>query len=274
MIKNIEEFVDFQKLKDCNEKLLMWSKHFGIEKKNLLRFVWSIHKNKESVQERLNKKQYSQYKKDCETMFYAGEVEELLIVQYDRMIFKNIRQFKIKESEESMYHSIGQMAIRNAVWSYRNHAIKASFTTFVAKSIFLRIRGEVFRIALKKRRHESLKINNESDFDENFKLDSFKKHIEPKFDIMGEVFKVIHECGLTDQEAMLIKCFVNRGVNSEIWYNEYKKKYKNIRTNKDFSKQSFYDHLFKVQQLIAEKLKNIGMLPEDFVVVKKMSLTI
>jgi hypothetical protein len=67
---------------------------------------------------------------------------------------------------------------------------------------------------------------------------------------------------------------VNRGLNSEIWYNEYKKKYKNIRTNKDFSKQSFYDHLFKVQQLIADKLKNIGMLPKDFVVVKKISLTI
>ena len=161
---NIEKYVDFEKLKDCNGVCYKWGQRFKVIKRDYMRLLIYIHKNPEAYKVKLEKKYRSQFSKDVKTMFYAAQIEEILVKQYHGMIYKI---FKVLRIPIDLYESMeidGMMAIRTAIWNYRHHKANASFSTFCYNNIFMRIQGAYGKIKSKKaRRAKYFRITNESD---------------------------------------------------------------------------------------------------------------
>lgn len=269
MRENIEEIVDFEKLKKSNDTCHKWCKRFKIKKMYYVRFMFNIFKNPEQHVVKLPAKYKLQFLEDCKSMFYAAEVENVLIEQYNAMVFNIMKKMHISCDDYDDFVTDGLMAIRAAVWQYRTYKIKASFTTYVHRSIFMRIRGRLHKEKLKKLTRKNLKINRVSDFEsEEFNLENLKvtkDYSANTENINLEIEKIIVGCSLTDQEAMLLRSFVDRKIDVSIWYADYIKKYINKKLNKPFTRQSIYNHLEIVHEKIFSYLQAKGVLPDGYI---------
>ena len=58
---------------------------------------------------------------------------------------------------------------------------------------------------------------------------------------------------------------MNRKVDC-LWYADYVKKYRNEKLNKQFSRQTIYNHLLAVQTKIMKHLKEKNMIDQNFIV--------
>ena len=150
MRSDINEIVDFEKLKKCNDICFKWSKKFKVKKMYYAKFMWKVFKNPKSFLDRLKPQFHAQFLKDCKNMFYAAEVEEILINQYSAMVVNIMKRMRIQYNNFEDYLNDGYMAIRSAVWQYRTYKIKASFTTYAHRSVFMRIRGILHKQKLKR----------------------------------------------------------------------------------------------------------------------------
>lgn len=269
MRKDIESLVDFEKLKKCNAICYKWCGRFKVKKLHYMRFMYSIFKNPEQHVDKLPNKHKKQFIEDCKTMFYAAEIEDILIKQYNPMIFNIMKRMRINCDKYDDYVTDGMMAIRSAVWQYRTYKIKASFTTYAYRAIFMRLRGILHKESLKKLIKGEFKLNYVGDFEnEDFKLENcghFKDYSANMEDINFEIDKIIIGCSLSDQEAMVLRSFVNRTVDVSVWYIDYRKKYINKQSNKPFSRQTIYNHLFAVHEKVLFYLQNKGIATEDYV---------
>lgn len=269
MQENITELVDFEKLKKSNDICHKWCRRFKVKKMHYVRFMFNIFKNPEEHADKLPPKYKEQFLKDCKNMFYAAEVENILIDQYNAMVFNIMKKMRISYNDYEDYLTDGLLAIRIAVWQYKTYKIKASFTTYAHRSIFMRIRGRLHKEKLKKITRKNLKINCMSDFDsEEFSFDNLKitkDYSANTENIDSEIDKIIVACSLTDQEAMLLRSFVNRKVDVSIWYINYIKKYINKKLNKPFTKQTVYNQLAIVHEKIFNYLQAKGILPNGYV---------
>lgn len=268
MHDDIKKLVDFEKLKKCNDICHKWSERFGIGKRDYMRFMYGIFKNPESVKNQLESKYRSQFTKDCKVMFYAAEIEDTLIRQYHAMIFNIMKKFRINQNDFDEYITDGFMAIRAATWQYRTYKVKASFTTYAHRAIFMRIKGKLCKEKEKRDRRHSLKINFESDYEEEcFSIDNHincKQYSDSERDLEADIESVISESKLTDQEAMMLRSFANHKLDTGRWYDEYRKKYINEKIGQPFSRQSIYNQLELLHTKLFKFFRRNDMLPEKF----------
>ncbi len=264
MKSNIEKLVDFQRLKDSNDKCLSWAKKLKIGKNDYVRKMLHVMKNPEIYAEKLKGKQKNKFMEDAKTMFYAFQVENILCEQYAPMVINIMKKFKLTiEKFENIYPN-GLMAVRSSVWQYRNHKIKASFTTFAHRAIFMRVLGIIHR---EKRNRLKIRpiVSSLSNYDNEIDINSFPKNYEPEYvNFDKDLNTVIKDSSLTEQEEFMIRAFVNRKVD-ELWYGEYIEKYRNAKLdNRKFSRQTIYNQLLAVQTKIMESLQRKAVLPENF----------
>ena len=268
MRKNIKELVDFEKLKKCNDLCFKWSKRMRVVRRDYMKFILGIYRNPESIVDKIKPKYLAEYKKDIQHMFYAQQIENLLAEQYHAMIFNIMQKMRIHPDRFDEFVSDGFLAIRSSTWQYRTHKVKATFTTFVHKAIFMRIKGQLNKLKLKKERRKNFHLYYESNFDsEMFSFNNFSKHIETEhtnnFD--NEINKIVFNAKLDDREECMLRCFVNRKID-ELWYEEYQKKFINTKTNKPYSRQSIYNQLLAVQNKVAKHMRINSMIDPNFTV--------
>ena len=145
MNKNIHELVDFERLKKANDTWMKWLKYFGVPQKKYQRFILNIKKSPENFKKDVAVNYRSQFSKDLKTMFYAGEVEEILIKQYHALVLYVLKRMRVAFDRYDEMITDGFLAIRSATWQYRTHKIKASFTTFVHNAIFCKFKGKLHK---------------------------------------------------------------------------------------------------------------------------------
>jgi hypothetical protein len=273
MNPNINELVNFEKLKKCNDLCHKWANRLNIPDRKYLKFIYRSYKNPLIHLKNLEIRYRCQFVKDCKIMFYAAEVEEILIKQYHGMVMKIISSMRVASENFEDFITEGYNGIRSAAWQYRTHKIKASFTTFVFKAIFYRIKGKLHKDRLRRKKNENIKVvlsvdlqNNQEDMEMCFGVKDCAANMDNPMDKVEEIIK---KCSLTNQEAMLLRCYVNRKVDAPLWNLEYKKKYLNIKTNKQITKQSVLNHLNTIRGKIYDYMKKSDMLPEWFVYAEK-----
>lgn len=268
MHKNIHEIVNFEKLKKSNDLCFKWGKRLKIPRRDYMKFITILQKSPDSLIEKIKSRYVEEYKSDLANMFYAKEVENILAQQYHAMIFSIMKKMRINPEQYDDFISDGFLAIRSSIWQYRTHKVKASFTTFVHKAIFFRIKGQINRIKLKKERRKNFNLYYESGYEgDSFDLNLFSKNIEVEHsnNFEKELNNIISISNLTDQEECMLRCFINRKID-ELWYAEYLKKFVNTKTQKPYSRQSIYNQLLAVQKKVAKHMRVNNLLDNDFVV--------
>ena len=265
MKSNISELVDFEKLKKCNDRCFYWSKRLRIERRDYMKFILKIHKDNKSILEKLKSKYHQQYLEDCKTMFYASQVEDLLLEQYHAMIFSIMKKMRVDPFKKEYYLTDGFLAIRSATWQYRTYKVKASFSTFVHKAIFLRIKGQLHRESEKKERRKNFHLSYESDIDtEAFNLNGFpSKQLPEYFNYNQDIGNILKDSGLSERENCILQSYINRKVDS-LWYEDYRKRFLNEKTKRPFSRQSIYNQLLAAQTKVMESMMQKNILPDNF----------
>ena len=266
MKPDIEKIVDFEKLKRCNDLCFKWSKYFKIKKSHLGRFAIKLSLNPQAFAEKVSKRYKSKFIADCKFMFYASEVENILVEQYSAMVFNIMRRLKIPHHRYEEYVTDGYLAIRSSVWQYRNYKVKASFTTYVHKSIFMRLRGILHKQKLKRLLE---RVTFEADMSEkkfNYEMMHLQKDCNDNMENINEqILELSQKCSLTQQETMLLMSFANRRSDVPLWYADYQKKYINKKLNKQYSRQSIHNHLATIHEKVFSFLKNSNDLPLGYV---------
>jgi DNA-directed RNA polymerase specialized sigma24 family protein len=274
MRDDIKKLVDFEKLKKCNDICHKWSERFGIGKRDYMRFMYNIFKNPESVKNQLEVKYRSQFTKDCKVMFYAAEVENALIKQYHAMIFNIMKKFRIDQNDFDEYVTDGFMAIRAATWQYRTYKVKASFTTYAHRAIFMRIKGKLCKEKEKRDRRHNLRISFESDYDEgSFNINNHvncKQYSDSERELESDIENVIIQNKLNDQEAMMLRSFANHKMDNGRWYDEYRKKYINEKIGLPYSRQAIYNQLEILHKKLLKFFEKNDMLPKNFDISRKI----
>jgi hypothetical protein len=274
MHDDIKKLVDFEKLKKCNDICHKWSTRFGIGKREYMRFMYNIFKNPESVKKQLEVKYRSQFTKDCKVMFYAAEVENVLIKQYHAMIFNIMKKFRIDQNDFDEYVTDGFMAIRAATWQYRTYKVKASFTTYAHRAIFMRIKGKLCKEKEKRDRRHNLRISFESDYDEgSFNINNHvncKQYSDSERELESDIENVIIQNKLNDQEAMMLRSFANHKMDNGRWYDEYRKKYINEKIGLPYSRQAIYNQLEILHKKLLKFFEKNDMLPKNFDISRKI----
>jgi hypothetical protein len=270
MRDNIKELVDFEKLRECNTLLFKWAKRLNIGKRDFMKTAHGMYKNPESYKKMFEVRFRSQYKKDCAVMFYASSVENTLCEQYSGMVANIItRKFKINDPDFFEDHfNDGLMAIRAAAWQFRRHKVKASFNTFVHRAIFMRIQGALSKKSDKaRRRSKYAKVHSFSDYPDttNFDLVSKEYSIDNSEVFDKQIADIIQKVGLNEKENFIINSFINRKIDN-LWYKEYREKFRNEIQNKPYSRQSIHNQLLAVQIKVLKFLKREQLIEQDFMI--------
>lgn len=231
----LAKVIDFKKLKKANDLLFKWAQRFGISKNKFVRWAIALPKNYDEHKKLLPIPLRSAFSKEKNVMFYAGQVQSILVDQYSQMIHKILKYINISkcnEQYEDMYGE-GLIAIMYATWSYRNVGNKCSFTTFCYNTLFMRLKGIKFKQYRKeKNRGAKAMIFSETDQGDNFLLSDFFNSNDPEpacfHESVGIVLeKLIIAANLDESDAFLIKSYSNRKerLDKGLWYQEFSEKF-------------------------------------------------
>jgi len=265
-----ESLFDFEKLKKSNDLGMKWAKRFSIQKNEYLKFIWTLDKNFKEYLNKLEVRYRSQFVKDFKIMFYAREIENAVVLQYNNLCFKVISKFIITEDEMEDYVAEAYNAVRAAVWSFRSHKVKANFMTFCHNSIYMRIQGKKIKeYQRKKRRNSKAIITSASDLGSEYNIEACASKYKPEsfVNIDAEIDVLLSECGFDERDTFLLKSFVARRDSEGNWYDEYRQKYKNPSARygcKQFSRQAIYNQLVRAQTKLLWYLKKANRVPVDF----------
>lgn len=264
MLEAHQKDVDFQLLQKANGLLLKWSGRLGIKKKEFLKFCFSFKSRIMEYRSSLPRNLLSQFSKDMKVVSYILEVEESLIVQYTPMVHSIIRKLPIQPDQYEDLVTEGLMAVRSAVWYYREHHKKANFTTFCHCSITKRIkwyRSKAYR--KQARRNNKVKMVNSCDLPAEIELDQLTAYNpemrDPEFDnVIGLIDKIIKACNLNDEELFLIRSYLGRQDKNECWYSEYNRRYL------PKTRQGVHYKLNSIQRQMLGVMRGMGVLPDNF----------
>jgi hypothetical protein len=259
----IEEEVDFERLKKCNEICMKWSRQFNVVRNDHVVFCTEMMKDLSSYRDKLPEEYRSEFSKDCQIMFYAAKVENILISQYHAMVHNILRRLVIAIDERDHYETDGLLAIRNAIWGFIEHETKATFSTYVYNSIFNRIRGIRFKEYEKRmRRGNKFNLIRQSDFDEKFHLDMHAitkdKDNDNFINLENELDELAKKCSLSEEESYMLQCFANRINGQSAWYQTFNEKYQNV------CKKTIRNQLRKLQRKIFIHMKKNNLIPNSF----------
>ena len=117
-----------------------------------------------------------------------------------------------------------------------------------------------------KRRTKRAVVKNFSDYSEDINFDNIaKNYTSENCSYEKQICEIIRDTGLSEQEEFMIRSYMNRKVDC-LWYADYVKKYRNEKLNKQFSRQTIYNHLLAVQTKIMKHLKEKNMIDQNFIV--------
>ena len=263
MQDNIEAIVDFERLKKANGICLKWADRLKVSKNSYIKFCVKLMTNFKERRTLFPPSYWAQLAKDRKVMFYAAEVEDVLVRQYHAMIFRIFKVLRIPPEVQPDLETEGMMAIRSAVWHFRNHKGNATFTTFCYNAIFMRVRG--FYGKMKKnmaRRCQTFHVFSESDIDNEVRFEQLIGHEDEVYRETGtleqELAKVLALANLNENEQELITAYINRHGNPA-WSRNYRHKVGSpVNKDRPLSKQATHIHLDKVQRKIFSVLQNMG----------------
>lgn len=273
----IDKICDLNKLRKSNDLAFKWFCRTGLPKKDYLRWVINCWKNPEAYKKTLAPSMRSAFAKDIKNMFYAAEIENDVIKQYENMVAYVLKKVRYEQNMLEDLKAYGLHAIRNCCWQYRSvkarFVAQCGFTTFCHNSVFMRIRSELSKIRTKsRRRHKKFKICSESNFGPKFKLNSFGK-CRTEHDFFGEQEKdslfnnLVTRANLDEQEMFLLNCLVARTEidnNSEVkvWYTPYLQKYQHTFPHGKISREGMRLRVLKLQRKLWFHLNAVNELPQ------------
>ena len=253
----LAKVVDFTRLKKSNDLLLKWGNRLGICKNRFVRWAIGAMKNPDEQKKLLPVPMRSAFAKDCKSMFYAAEVQDILVEQYEQMIHKILKYIYITQDQDIYedFYNEGMIAIMYATWSFRNVKNKCVFTTFCYNTLFMRLRGMKNKGYRKQQRREIKKtVYNETSQGENFHLSNFAAKEEQEAYAFVEpvdcvLEKLITAAKLDEEDAYLIKAYSNRKNNLKkvVWYEDFRQKYTHTFKSNRITKQGLQQRLKKIR---------------------------
>lgn len=260
MQNNIEQIVDFRKLRESNSLGKKWADRFGVSVNFYLVHMIDVKNNYEKYKNQLEQKYRSQFSKDYKKMWYALEVEDVLIRQYEPCIHKLAIKFCKDDSKMDEYISLGMRTVRQSVWQFRTHKSKASFFTFVYNGLFQRLRGFRFKQIKAKKSRKNVITYNEVDLrsnhsDNHFSLanhpekEKFHYYEDEEIWYRNMLEKLINSAVLSSDEKVLLDMFMRRKDDFPDWCHQYREKY----PKKDggvMSRQAVHNKLQYIQKKI------------------------
>lgn len=259
---NINDYVNFEKLRKSNDLLKKWHTRFKIKKSGFMQFMQNMRKNPQFYINKLEQQYKSAFSKDHKTMFYASEVENILLEQYYPMLINIIKKLHIEECHFDDCLTHGLLSIRNSVWQFRSHERKASFFTFCYNGAYIGILGKKFNLTKKTKIQNNIKTINESDIYNPQQNGNFLQTIICKSSNPHEIYEklftndiktLLKECDLNSQELEIINRYINRysetGTGRCKWLNEYRKQFPKA-DGKIMSKQAVHQKLARIQRKI------------------------
>lgn len=269
MKKDFKYLVDFKKLRKCNDVCKKWADRFGIGKNDYINFIINLKKNPYVFKDQLEVRFRCQFVKDIKYMFYAFDIENLVVEQFYHSVSSILTNLKISGNQRDELFSVGLYAIRSAVLNFRNHKSNASLFTFVYNGIYQKITGAIIKEKAKARRRKKICVN-ESDmpnskkskatmdyiafekinYDENFEQDEAKDCVS----------KLFSESNLTKDEMLLINKYMHRDIDSPSWNAEYREIFEQNNGRK-ISKQGVFCKLAKIQRKMWATYSKIRKVP-------------
>lgn len=256
--------INIEKLRKSNDLGKKWADRFNISKNEYMKFIIAIKKDKSKYFDILENRFKSQFSKDYKSMFYAAEIEGLVIEQFYHTVQHCLNKLQIKDTNREDFHSIGLTSLRSAVWTYRTHKLKASFFTYCFNGIFHRILG------VKTKLYKSLNTPNkkimvlEADYfsasnsrrfgisDMKITNVDFDKNIEDEESQI--LFKsLLEHTPLKEDEIFLLKNFMSRQDETPDWCRLYREKFP-TKEGKMVSRQGVHCKLAIVQRKIFQTL--------------------
>lgn len=235
IIPNIEDYVDFDRLRKSNQLGYDWSKVFNVHKTRYMNFIQQIKEDPYRYINKLNKDLQAKLKSDLENMFYASEIENLLINQFYNAIFSVFKKLKMRPETYDDFITYGLLALRSSVWMYRLQ--DTQFKTFAYNGIYNRVLGMLSLAARQKKKKfkRKLDIMNFSDLSAN-NISSFEyeKSCSVKVDYENLDVKqlnmedVIKLSKLSKEDVKLLELYMSRKNGVHGW----SKKYRDYLANK------------------------------------------
>jgi DNA-directed RNA polymerase specialized sigma subunit len=251
---NVAGSIDFPRLRRSNDLAWKWFSRADMHKNKYVKWIMELKKNPEQFKKSLPPSMRSAFAKDLKEMFYAAEIENDLITQYVPMIKHVLNKIVYRDIYRDELQSIGMIAIRNAIWQYRNVGIKASFKTYCFNSVFMRMTGEVSKIkTVSKRRNKKCTTTLYTDINKDVKFHDLAVAVHTHTDIeTTEVFqKVLEDMKLKEDEKYLFNLLVNRSRTvrgQEIWYQPYLDNFKHCFPKGRLSKEAVRLRILKLQK--------------------------
>lgn len=273
----IHDICDLNKLRKSNDLAFKWFTRTGLPKKDYLRWVISCWKNPVEFKKTLTPAMRSAFAKDLNNMFYAAEIENDVIKQYQNMIPYVLKKCRHHPNSYEDLVAHGLHAIRNCCWQFRTvrarFVAQCGFTTFCHNSVFMRIRSEVSKIkTLNNRRRKKFTIANESNMGTKFSLSNFAEVRLEKCSLAEQekdslLCKLVYKANLDEQETFLLDCLISRteiDSNSEtkIWYAPYLKRYQHTFPKGKISREGMRLRVLKLQRKLWFHLNAINKVPQ------------
>jgi len=255
--KELSEIVDFERLKKSNDLILKWGQRFKISKNKFVRWATALPRKLQEHKKLLAPNMRCAFVKDAKTMFYAIEVQGILVEQYEQMVHKILKSIYITQDMEiydDMYNE-GLIAIMYASWSFRNVKNKCAFTTFCFNTLYMRLRGIKNKNYRKEqRRGNKVQVYNECQQGEDFDLSNYAvaKEVWPEdlienVDVVME--KLIVSAKLDEADAYLMKEYAKRKEKTEkgVWYQEFHKKFLHTFKTNRLTRQGLQQRVKKLK---------------------------
>lgn len=257
-------FIDFERLKRCNEVCLKWTKSFGIRRARHVAFMNKLMRDVGTYAEMLPEALRGQFAEDCAYMFYAGEIEAFMISQFHPMVISILAGMNLSREESEHHETDGLLAVRMATWGFKKHETNATFVTYVYRSIFNCIRAARRKMHEKReRRQKKVKILNIPDYTK-IKVRQPVRH--DYCDIESEIRKVAEVCRLNSRESDMLMCFARREDEKTFWYEGFGKKYKDT-----VNKMEIRNELRRLQTKVYFRLKESGFVFDGYVMPRMRS---
>ena len=161
---DFKEKVDQKKLRVSNDLGKKWAERLGIKKNSHLKFMIDLMKNKKKYLDLLDSRYKSQFSKDYSKMFYAYEIENIVVEQYYHCVAHCLAKLNIPEHLRDDFQAIGLMGLRSAVWNFRTHKTNATLFTYCFNGVFNRILGLKTKHAKSFNKVRKIKLHLETDY--------------------------------------------------------------------------------------------------------------
>jgi hypothetical protein len=234
---DFKEKVDEKKLRVSNDLGKKWAERFGIKKNNHLKFMIALMKNKKKYLDSLDSRYKSQFSKDYSKMFYAYEIENIVVEQYYHCVAHCLAKLNIPEHLRDDFQAIGLMGLRSAIWNFRTHKANATLFTYCFNGVFNRILGlktkhaksftKVRKIKLHLETdcfnpsHNSRQLNNICSVNVNFDIQIQEKEC-------AEIYaQLLEKTNLKEDEMFLFQNYFTRNEGTANWCQLYRDKYPN-----------------------------------------------